>query len=194
MEYSIFAFIPHLLFWGAQASCGIMLIAFSGPPIVILVRSFRLDYCMTTRELLNSYPVVWQTIFGSSWTEVSLIQVVVLMLIGLVVGMIFSEFFYRLAERLKYHSHLRLESPNKPDEIKSDEIKHFKTRCLMLKHLHLHRMYEWENLQYTFTYYVEANLWMVFFVLLTSGSFTLCSSSDMKDKVVLSVLLLVIVV
>ncbi len=98
--------------------------------------------------------------------EPSLPRLVIVGLIGLVVGMVFAECFYRLANLVRYQKEkdFNLEPPGQ-----DSEINEFKKRCQLLKDPALHRVYEWENFQSSFVYYVEGNFCLLAIVVLVSG-------------------------
>lgn len=180
MSESIFSYVPHLLFLGAQTSCGIMVMGLSAPPVVGLLKAATAGRAATYYDLVSSYPVVWQVMFGVSWP-----QLVLLGLIGLMVGMVFAECFYRLAILVGYHEEFSRDRDNAENAKKAEKAKkaveEFKTLCDILEDPALHRMYEWENLQSSFVYYVEGNFWSLAFVVLVCGlivAFLGCPACD----------------
>ena len=179
----IFSYIPHLLFWGAQATSGILVMALSGPLVVALLKAAMAGQPPTNHDLLNSYPAVWQVVFEPSFARLAILG-----FIGLVVGTIFAECFYRLAIRVRYHEEFHLEADGNDGE--EAAVSEFEVRCQLLKDSALHSVYEWENLQFSFIYYVEGNFWTLAVVMLVSGLIVCFSGGAVIDALSVIVLLI----
>ena len=162
---TILSYIPFFFFLGAPTTSGIMLMTVSVQPIVGLLKA-KLEQHQgptTYQDIFASYPVVWQFMI-----ELTFARMLLLGLIGLVVGMVFAEVFYRLAILLRYHKEFFLEPPNGGDPNEAD-VTEFDVQCRLMKDGTLHRAFEWEKVQFTFQYYMEGNLWVFVVGVLISG-------------------------